>query len=121
MRPQNDKDVSLATIARRDVRIHDPSTLVRCGDFFYGFGTGPGVPFFRSRDLVKWERDKAWRVFPDPSVRPAWWNDIVPNFDGKLLGRRHHSNGQKTVFSVLLGFGLGQKHVGNRPCYQYDA
>ncbi len=80
MRQNN--DVSLALLARRDVRIHDPSTIVRCGDFFYGFGTGPGIPFFRSRDLVNWERDRAWRVFPDLSARPAWWNDVVANFDG---------------------------------------
>ncbi len=38
---------------RRNARVHDPSTIIRCGAFYYVFATGQGVTSWRSRDLVK--------------------------------------------------------------------
>ena len=71
-----------AVLARRSLSVHDPSTLVRCGKFWYGFATGPGIPAFRSRDLIQWERGPS--VFPLKGAEtgfPAWWAQIIPGFD----------------------------------------
>lgn len=56
-----------------DLRVHDPSTLVRCGDEFWFFYTGRGVPSFRSKDLKTWTAGP--RVFEQS---PAWVAEAVP-------------------------------------------
>lgn len=53
--------------------LHDPSTIVRCGDEYWLFATGFGVASHRSRDLVRWERGPL--VFEQP---PAWTAQAVP-------------------------------------------
>lgn len=69
---------------RRNAIVHDPSTIVKCGAFYYVFATGQGIASWRSPDLRQWERGPS--VFPesDPSKRPAWWSNgaVVPAFDG---------------------------------------
>jgi arabinan endo-1,5-alpha-L-arabinosidase len=62
-----------AKFGSRQVRAHDPSTIVKCQDDYWVFYTGPGVPAYHSKDLVKWE--------PGPSVftnAPAWVAEAVP-------------------------------------------
>ncbi|MDH7600358.1 MAG: family 43 glycosylhydrolase [Sedimentisphaerales bacterium] len=44
-----------------EIRIHDPSTIVRCKDRYYVFGTGRGIPILSSDDLFTWRREG--RVF----------------------------------------------------------
>jgi beta-xylosidase len=63
----------LRALGSRDIRAHDPSTLVRCGDEYWIFHTGRGVPSWRSRDLVTWQEGP--RVFEQP---PAWVAEAVP-------------------------------------------
>ena len=57
-----------------DVRIHDPSGIVRCKDEYWLFATGPGVRSFRSKDLKTWEPGP--RVFANEP--PKWVLDEVP-------------------------------------------
>jgi len=62
---------------RWEPRVHDPSTLVPCGNEFWCFTTGPGIKSLRSRDLVHWE--------PGPPVFtnfPAWTRAVVPDHRG---------------------------------------
>jgi arabinan endo-1,5-alpha-L-arabinosidase len=47
---------------------------VRCGDEYWLFATGRGVPSHRSKDLVTWEPGA--RVFPDRG--PAWVPENIP-------------------------------------------
>jgi arabinan endo-1,5-alpha-L-arabinosidase len=57
----------------RHVRIHDPSTIVTCGEDFWVFYTGRGVPSYHSKDLLTWK--------PGPRVflaAPAWTKQAVP-------------------------------------------
>jgi hypothetical protein len=35
-----------------DLQIHDPSTIVNCGDHYWVFGTGQGISSRVSQDLV---------------------------------------------------------------------
>ena len=64
----------LAALGSRGVRLHDPSSVVRCKDEYWLFATGAGVPSYRSRDLVTWEPGP--RVFPGGA--PAWALEAVP-------------------------------------------
>jgi arabinan endo-1,5-alpha-L-arabinosidase len=57
--------------------IHDPSTIVKDGNRFYLFGTGPGIPAKSSPDLIHWTNGES--VFRTP---PAWTATFVPAFKG---------------------------------------
>lgn len=57
--------------------IHDPSTVIKDGDHYYVFGTGYGISFKSSPDLIHWKRLKP--VFSNP---PAWTGTAVPEFEG---------------------------------------
>jgi len=59
--------------ASRGIITRDPSSIVKCKDEYWVFYTGRGVPSYRSRDLVKWERGPA--VF---KAAPEWIARIVP-------------------------------------------
>jgi len=59
--------------ASRGITTRDPSSIVRCKDEYWVFYTGRGVPSYRSKDLVKWERGPA--VF---RAAPEWIAKLVP-------------------------------------------
>ena len=59
------------------MRVHDPSTIVREGDTFRMFCTGPGVKSFYSTNLHDWHPGGA--VMPQ---RPTWVRDVVPDQRG---------------------------------------
>jgi len=63
----------LTRLGSRHIRVHDPSTIVKCGDEYWLFYTGAGVASFHSKDLVKWERGPS--VFTNA---PAWTAQAVP-------------------------------------------
>ena len=67
----------MAGFGSRGVHVHDPSTIVKCGDEFWVFYTGRGVPSYHSKDLVKWEPGP--RVFTNA---PAWTDQAVPAHRG---------------------------------------
>src|SRR5690242_8215511 len=62
-----------ATFGSRQIRVHDPSTIVKCRDDYWVFYTGWGVPSYHSRDLMNWERGPS--VFTNA---PAWVARAVP-------------------------------------------
>ncbi len=54
--------------------IHDPSSIVKCKDRYYVFGTGDGIHAMSSADMVTWENE------PTPFTKtdfPNWINDYV--------------------------------------------
>jgi arabinan endo-1,5-alpha-L-arabinosidase len=59
--------------ASRGIVTRDPSDVVKCGDEYWVFYTGRGVPSYHSKDLVKWERGPA--VF---KTAPEWIAKVVP-------------------------------------------
>lgn len=67
----------MAAFGSRGVRVHDPSTIVKCDGEYWVFYTGNGVPSYHSRDLLTWE--------PGPHVfseAPAWKTEAVPAHRG---------------------------------------
>ena len=64
---------ALAMLGSRDVRVHDPSAIVKCQDEYWVFYTGRGIPSYHSRDMMKWEHGPS--VFTNA---PAWTAKAVP-------------------------------------------
>ncbi|HVU39357.1 MAG TPA: arabinan endo-1,5-alpha-L-arabinosidase [Opitutales bacterium] len=68
----------LYELGKRNVAIHDPSTIVKCDGEYWIFRTGNGIPSYHSKDLLNWT--------PGPNVIPRegfdWFADAVPNFGG---------------------------------------
>lgn len=62
---------------KRDVGVHDPSSIVKCDSEYWFFSTGTGVSSWRSKDLRTWERGP--RVFPEI---PNWVTNVVPDQRG---------------------------------------
>lgn len=77
---KQDDDALLVQRGRRNAFVHDPSTLVRCGAYWYVFATGEGIPSWRSRDGQTWEPTA--RVFPDGF--PKWVQEALPGHDRKF-------------------------------------
>jgi arabinan endo-1,5-alpha-L-arabinosidase len=69
----------LEQLGRRPIRVHDPSTIVKCKDEYWIFCTGRGTPSYRSKDLINWERGP--RTF---ETAPAWVAEAVPGNRGGL-------------------------------------
>jgi len=61
-------------VGRRDLRIHDPSTIVQADGTWWIFGTGRLLNAARSTDLQHWKK------LPSPlSAPPAWAGDAAPD------------------------------------------
>jgi arabinan endo-1,5-alpha-L-arabinosidase len=75
--PSSGTTNSAARWQRRGQFVHDPSTIVKCGNDYWVFSTGPGIASWHSADLKKW--DGGPRLFSTP---PAWTTNAVPGFRG---------------------------------------
>jgi arabinan endo-1,5-alpha-L-arabinosidase len=67
----------MAAFGSRGVRVHDPSTIVKCDGEYWIFYTGRGVPSYHSRDLMTWQTGP--QVF---TSAPAWTEEAVPAHRG---------------------------------------
>jgi arabinan endo-1,5-alpha-L-arabinosidase len=61
----------------RHIRVHDPSTIVKCGEDYWMFATGNGVASWHSKDLLTWAAGP--HVFTN---QPAWTTNQVPGNHG---------------------------------------
>jgi len=75
--PTPDAEALLARLGKRDARVHDPSTIVKCRDEYWVFATGMGLVSYHSKNLVHWE--SGGRVFTD---LPPWITQVVPGQRG---------------------------------------
>ena len=64
---------------RGNIGIHDPSTVIKCKDRYYIFGSGRGI-------ISKWSKDKVlWTTGPKVfASAPTWATNTVPAFDGNI-------------------------------------
>src|SRR5262249_12045453 len=69
----------LRHLGSRGVRVHDPSTIVKCKDMYWIFHTGRGIMCHHSHDCITWESGP--RVF---SKSPPWVTKEVPANRGGL-------------------------------------
>lgn len=72
-------------------RVHDPC-IAKCGNSYYIFSTGAGIPIRQSPDLVTWRC--VGTVFPDT---PAWAKEAVP--------------GVKDLWAPDIAFFSGEYHL----------
>lgn len=63
--------------ARREPRVHDPSTIVKNAKEYWFFSTGVGVPSFKSTNLLDWTEGP--RVFKQP---PVWTTNMIQGNTG---------------------------------------
>ncbi|HTR41596.1 MAG TPA: arabinan endo-1,5-alpha-L-arabinosidase [Pseudomonadales bacterium] len=63
----------MAAYGSRGIHVHDPSAIIKCGDEYWVFYTGYGIPSYHSKDLTTWERGPS--VFTNP---PAWAEHAIP-------------------------------------------
>ena len=70
---------------------HDPSSIVKDGDRFYSFGTGPGIRTKSSPDLIHWTNGDsvfrappAWAMQAVPGLRNSLWAPDVIRVNGKF-------------------------------------
>jgi beta-xylosidase len=63
----------LRQLGSRDIRAHDPSTLVLCEGEYWMYHTGRGLGSWRSKDLITWEAGPP--VFKES---PSWVAEAVP-------------------------------------------
>ena len=62
----------------RQVDVHDPA-MARDGGTYYLYSTGPGIPFYSSKDMVHWAT--RGRVF---ATEPAWARSVNAHFNGHV-------------------------------------
>ncbi len=91
-----------------DLRVHDPSTITKCGDTYRVFSTGPGISSRHSKDLVHWIRGP--RVFTN---LPAWHAATIPGNRGYLWAPDvvHLTNGYFLYYSIST-FGKNTSVIG---------
>jgi arabinan endo-1,5-alpha-L-arabinosidase len=68
---------ALLLLGRRDVSVHDPSTIVQCKNEYWVFATGRGIVSRHSTNLIHWT--------PGPPVfdsAPSWTTNAVPGNHG---------------------------------------
>jgi arabinan endo-1,5-alpha-L-arabinosidase len=86
---------------------HDPA-IIKEGDWYYLFTTGPGITVQRSRDLVTWL--VVGQVFRD---LPTWMYDEVPRFDGTIWAPDiSFVKGRYLLFYAVSSFGSNQSVIG---------
>jgi arabinan endo-1,5-alpha-L-arabinosidase len=59
--------------------IHDPSSIIQCGNKYYFYGTGGNVPSYVSDDMVNWKSNGS--AF---TGTPSWVKTYCPNFNGNF-------------------------------------
>jgi len=96
----------LKSFGSRQIRAHDPSTIIKCSDEYWVFCTGRGILTYHSKDLVHWEPGPpvlstlpAWIagvVATNHLVRDLWAPDIIRQGDRFLLYYSASSFGKNT-------------------------
>lgn len=89
-------------------RLHDPSTIVKQGSYYYLYHTGNGISAKRSDDLINWQNGP--RVF---NGAPSWTENEVPANNGSLWAPDiiKHGNEYRLYYSVS-SFGSQDSAIG---------
>lgn len=90
-----------------EIDIHDPA-LAKNGATYYLYSTGPGVPFYSSKDMVHWtERD---RVF---ATEPSWAHKVTARFNGHVWAPDvDFADGKYYLYYSVSGFGRNDSAIG---------
>src|SRR5208283_3840053 len=92
----------------RQTFIHDPSTIVKDGNRFYIFGTGPGIRTKSSPDLIHWTNGESVFTYP-----PAWTTNAVPGYSGQAWAPDViHLNGKFYLYYAVSTWGKQVSAIG---------
>jgi len=91
------------------VHVHDPSTIIKCGNEFWVFFTGHGIASYRSTDLKTWNRGPS--VF---TVAPAWTHQLVPGNHGVYYWAPEivHLGNRYLLYYAVSTFGKNVSAIG---------
>jgi arabinan endo-1,5-alpha-L-arabinosidase len=87
--------------------VHDPC-IIREGDFYYVFSTGPGILIRRSKDLIHWEF--IGRVFAEDV--PAWAKQEIPASRGLWAPDIAYFEGRYHLYYSVSTFGKNRSIIG---------
>jgi len=91
-----------------DAHVHDPSTIIRCGDEYWLFATGQGIRTWHSRDLKNWQHGAP--VFTAP---PAWTRQIAPDFHGYAWAPDIvETGGRYLLYYAVSRWGTNESAIG---------
>ncbi len=91
-----------------ELSIHDPSTIVKCKDSWWVFGTGWGIGSKSSKDLLTWKAGP--RVFAAP---PSWTTNMVPGNRGYFWAPDVvHLNGRYLLYYSVSTWGSQNSVIG---------
>ncbi|HTQ40019.1 MAG TPA: arabinan endo-1,5-alpha-L-arabinosidase [Pirellulales bacterium] len=93
----------------RGIRVHDPSTIVKCKDEFWVFATGTNTPSFHSKDLEHWIRGPRANANP-----PAWVKQAIPRNRGNDFWAPDiiHVGDKYLLFFAASSFGKNTSAIG---------
>ncbi len=92
------------------IRVHDPSSIIKCGDTYWIFYTGGGVRTIYSTDLIRWNSGPS--LFSEEDY-PEWINDYVPEFGGYFWAPEcYYMNGRFYLYYSCSTFGSRISCIG---------
>lgn len=88
--------------------VHDPA-IIKEGDYYYLYCTGPGVPMRRSADLLDWEV-----LFPNKVLTstPEWVREAIPNQNDFWAPDIIHFNDKFHLYYSVSTFGSNRSVIG---------
>lgn len=98
----------LLAISAAGAKVHDPSSIVRCGKESWYFSTGQGIRSARSNDLLTWTDGP-----PVFKTLPAWHAELVPGNKGHLWAPDVISrDGRYWLYYSVSTFGKNVSAIG---------
>jgi arabinan endo-1,5-alpha-L-arabinosidase len=88
--------------------VHDP-VIMREGDYYYLYCTGPGVPMRRSADLLEWDT-----LFPNKVLTrtPDWVREAIPNQNDFWAPDISFYNDKYHLYYSVSTFGSNRSVIG---------
>ena len=87
---------------------HDPSTIIKDGENYFSFNTGPGIKTKSSPDLIHWTNGPV--VFP---TLPDWTKHVAPGFDGIIWAPDVvRVNGKFFLYYAVSAYGRQTSAIG---------
>ena len=92
------------------VLTHDPSSIIKCKDTYWIFGTGDGVQALYSKNLV------TWKTGPSPFAKwdiPSWIFQYAPRFEGHYWAPEcFYMNDQYYLYYSVSEWGTKNSAIG---------
>jgi arabinan endo-1,5-alpha-L-arabinosidase len=100
-------DAILQSRGKIDVRVHDPSSIVRCKGDYWMFSTGNGITAWRAPDLKGWAQ--IGRVFTN---LPPWVPTVAPSHRGHFWAPDViHHEGRYWLYYSVSKFGVNTSAI----------